>query len=137
MKTRLTLLHECIHTDFSLGEHRQRWDRRQDRCKTYYQELEEKESAQLPDEIVAEQKLKRDYPALFEGRARYYVEMQQQQEKEIATRQPDDPFWPYTQRRDSLKRGGASLRRRSDAYGTNRGIARGAAPSPARMPPQP
>lgn len=117
MEMRLTLLHECIHTDFALGEHRQRWNRRQEECQTYYQEIEEKESGarepaevlnhqrqrgdvaftiiQLPDEIVAEQKLKRDYSEFFAARALYYTQMQQRHEKEIATQQPDDPFWPF------------------------------------------
>lgn len=112
---RLTLLHESIHTDFAFGEHKERWKKREERCEASVAEIRRMESdseppeaiafvkrrdynaltaIQLPDEIVAEQKLKRDYPELFEARARYYVRMRQRHEGEIATPRADDLFWP-------------------------------------------
>ena len=113
----LTLLHECIHVDFALGEHRARWERRYRITETYEKELNNKESdgtepaeilaytkrriraafvvVQLPDEIVAEQRLKHHFPDWFNARAEYYVRMQRDHEAELTAQRPDDPLWPF------------------------------------------
>jgi hypothetical protein len=49
----------------------------------------------LPDEIVAEQRLKRDYPEWFEARAAYYVHMRQDHETEIVAPKSDVPLQPF------------------------------------------
>ena len=107
-----TLLRECIHTDFAFGEHRDRWDKRQKRCEASHAEIRAMEygdtplellkfikrqrgsaltAIQLPDEIVAEQKMKRNYsPELFSARAAYHLKMQRRARRRnpnAATRQ--------------------------------------------------
>ena len=111
---RLTLLHECIHMAFAFGEHRERWRRMQLRIKKSEVSLNAMVTTEisllnymwrrnycafmflrLPDEIVAEQRLKRDYPEWFEARAAYYVQMRQGYETEIAAPKSDVPLRPF------------------------------------------
>jgi len=102
----LTLLHECIHMDFAGGEHKDRWlmlNRRiaeqneaiTQASPTTAEEADEQGDAQrrhlaavlflrLPDEIVAEQRLKQDYQPWFGERAKYYVRMRQRREADLA-----------------------------------------------------
>ena len=113
---RLTLLHECIHMAFAFGEHRDRWARIQTRVRDTESEilnmpittsvdlltyLEYRKNVafllmKLPDEIVAEQRLKRDYSEWFRRRAEYYVRMRQGREAEIAAGRPGDVLWPFS-----------------------------------------
>lgn len=114
---RLTLLHECIHMDFGLGEHNERW-------LTLHKRAEETGSAitgttttaekeadrqryllnrndmgfgflRLPDEIVAEQCLKHKFGKWFEKRAKYYVRMRQAHEADVAAPKSDVPLRPF------------------------------------------
>lgn len=102
LEQRLTLLHECIHIDFALGDHRDRWRRMNDRVERRTAEIDgavptgqhdvhrdaylraRSDSAllflRLPDEIVAEQYLKHAFPQWFAERAQYYVRMRQRRE---------------------------------------------------------
>jgi hypothetical protein len=91
---RLTLLHECIHLDFAFGAHRARWQEIRDWVRSADRELMSVVTSdgerlsylhrrkdvtftlmRLPDEIVAEQCLKNEYPEWFSRRAEYYVRM--------------------------------------------------------------
>jgi hypothetical protein len=111
---RLTLLHECIHMQFAFGEHRARWERIQSRGKAsekvlrglIYTESADRlnymgrrnraafQLIQLPDEIVAEQRLKREYPELFAERTAYYVRMRREHFAKVSAEQHGDSFWP-------------------------------------------
>ena len=111
---RLTLLHECLHMAFAFGEHRERWRRMQLRIEGSEVSLNAMVTTEtsrlnymwrrnycafiflrLPDEIVAEQRLKRDYPEWFEARAAYYVHMRQDHETEIVAPKSDVPLQPF------------------------------------------
>jgi len=50
----------------------------------------------LPDEIVADQRLRREYPDWFQQRAEYYVEMRRGRETEIVRGRPADVLWPFS-----------------------------------------
>lgn len=111
---RLTLLHECIHMDFAFGEHRDRWQRIDQRGMLWSKNtkavswtdvdltdyMERRVSVaimflRLPDEIVAEQRLKRGYPEWFDARAAYYVHLQQGHAAEVAAPRSDVPLRPF------------------------------------------
>jgi hypothetical protein len=49
----------------------------------------------LPDEIVAEQRLKRDFQLRFGERAKYYVRMRQRHEADLAAPASDVALRPY------------------------------------------
>ena len=113
----LTLLHECIHMDFASGEHKERWLTLNRRVEEQHnaitqvepttpEEADEQDYAQqkhlaavlflrLPDEIVAEQRLKQDYRPWFGERAKYYVRMRQHREADLAAPVSDVALQPY------------------------------------------
>lgn len=117
LEQRLTLLHECIHMDFALGDHNERWLRIQERAgnsliairampTTTTEEadrqgyLERRNGMaltllRLPDEIVAEQCLKHKFEPWFEERARYYVRMRKKHEAMLAAPRTDVPLRPF------------------------------------------
>jgi hypothetical protein len=100
---RLTLLHECMHAAFAFGTHRERWLKwlatstaisksinRMDISTDATRRLQDHAHVrfvagcrlfQVPEEAVAEQLLKRDYPDWFEYRAKYYLDMRLGQER--------------------------------------------------------
>lgn len=111
----LTLLHECIHMDFAFGDHRARWERLQAEVRAVEHQLQmmmiqdmnlmkylwyRHNTAcvirQLPDEIVAEKRMKRDYHELWLAREEYYVRMRHRHEAEIVAGQPNDNLWPFS-----------------------------------------
>jgi hypothetical protein len=114
VERRLTLLHECLHMSFAFGEHRERWRRidaqREERHRAAEavswtdadranhmatQDAHGFNLLRIPDEIVAEQRLKRDYPEWFPVRADYYVEMRRGRAAEIQAGRPD-VLWPFS-----------------------------------------
>ena len=117
LEQRLTILHECIHMDFALGDHNDRWLRIQDRARKSHTAIttvtttttEEADRQgylerrngmaltllRLPDEIVAEQCLKHKFEGGFEERARYYVRMRQKHAAMLAAPKTDVPLRPF------------------------------------------
>jgi hypothetical protein len=111
----LTLLHECIHMDFAFGEHRARWQRLQaaireaerqipvtagvDREMFDYLSYRHRVAIllrSLPDEIVAEKRMRRDYHDHWAAREGYYSRMRQRHEPQIVTGRPGDNLWPFS-----------------------------------------
>lgn len=108
---RLTLLHECIHLDFAFRTHRERWQRIEasirERVAARGQVISDCEedpnltpwehgafrSLRVPDEIVAEQRLKRDYQEWFPRRAEYYLRMRKRRAEDLV--READPLRPF------------------------------------------
>lgn len=125
LEQRLTLLHECIHMDFALGDHNERWLRIQERARNSHTAIravpttttEEADRQgylerrngmaltllRLPDEIVAEQSLKHKFEPWFEERARYYGRMRQKHEAMLAAPKTDVPLRPFKAFYESLR----------------------------------
>jgi hypothetical protein len=110
-----TLLHECIHMDFAFGEHRERWQRLQEQVRAVESTIRSMMTTDIdlltfldyrhrvaclirnvPDEIVAEQRLKRDYPERWPDRAAQYVRMRQRHEIKVLAGRPGDCLWPFS-----------------------------------------
>jgi hypothetical protein len=111
---RLTLLHECIHMRLAFREYRERWRRIQDLLRAHrsaareaawrdidlanYMERRSQHAytlLTLPDEILAEQFLRRDYGEFFPSRAAYYTRMRRAREVEKGDTQPDVELLPF------------------------------------------
>lgn len=111
---RLTLLHECIHMRFAMGAHRQRWIRIRHERQAADQRANDTAQTDvnlanfmlrrhdhaftivtLPDEIVAEQYLKDEYPNLFDERAEYYSQMRIECRTQVETPRSDRSLQPF------------------------------------------
>jgi hypothetical protein len=110
----ITMLHETIHICLGLGEHRERhiaiknwvdsenlriataFDTPEDWSFEFYKHRTAFMLVRLPEEITAEQRMKRDYPELWTRRVAMYVEMRQRKEHEIIAGRAGDPVWPYS-----------------------------------------
>jgi hypothetical protein len=111
----LTFLHESIHLSFAFGEHRERWQRLQSEIRRVEFELQTSLTTapqrldflfyrhsvacflrNLPAEIVAEQRLKRQYPDLFPRRVRQYLRAREGREQEIREGRANDCLWPFS-----------------------------------------
>lgn len=111
---RLTLLHECIHMRFAIGAHRNRWIRIRDERQAADQRAHDTAQTDvdlanfmfrrhdhaftmvtLPDEIVAEQYLKDQYPDMFDDRAEYYRQMRLECRTQVETPRSDRSLQPF------------------------------------------